>query len=108
MSTQGTHFKGPLSLKSNQSISGPGALNTEYSNVLITTTGADAFTLADAPTNGQEIYILMVVDGGDATITPANLRGGTTITLDAVGDAVTLVFIDGSWSVKGGNGAAIA
>ena len=43
-----------------------------------------------------------------ATITPTNLDGGTTITLNAVGDTVLLIFNDGAWQVIGGNGAVVA
>jgi hypothetical protein len=34
----------------------------------------------------------MVVDGGDATVTPTTLANGTTITFDAVNDNITLVY----------------
>ena len=108
MSTQGTHFKGPLTVKQAQSLTGPGVINTSDGRTLITTTGADAYTLADAPTEGQEKTIIMVGFVGIATITPANLLGFTTIALDAVGDSVQLIFTNGSWAVAGGNAATLA
>ena len=49
-----------------QTISGPGAINLTTLHTEITTTGADAYTLADG-TAGQIKTIAMVVDGGDAT-----------------------------------------
>jgi hypothetical protein len=39
----------------------------------------------------------MIVDGGDATLTPSNLSGGTTITFSAVGDEVLLVWSGTEW-----------
>lgn len=102
-----THFSAPLALTSRQDISGPGAVNVTSQTTAITTTGADAFTLADG-TEGQTKFIYMVVDGGNATITPTNLLGFATITFDNVGDSVILIFSNGSWAVLGGNAAALA
>ena len=42
------------------------------------------------------------------TITPANLRGGTTVTLNAPGETVTLLFKNSNWNVIGGNGFVVA
>ena len=50
----------------------------------------------------------MVADGGDGTLTPSNLAGGTTITFDAVGDSVHLLFTAAAWYVVGISGAAVA
>jgi hypothetical protein len=74
-----------------QTISGPGAIDLDTTVTEITTTGADAYTLADGVT-GQIKIIIMVVDGGDATVTPTTLANGTTITFDAVNDNITLVY----------------
>lgn len=91
-----------------QSISGAGAVNTTTSVTRITTTGANAYTLADG-TNGQVKTIVMAVDGGDATITPTTKIGYSTIVFDAIGDSVTLRFLTGiGWIVEGNNGAAIS
>lgn len=90
-----------------QSLNGPGAINLTTFTTLITTTGADAFTLADG-IEGQFKYIQLDVNGGDATITPSNLRGGTTITMNTVDDFVYLYFIDGEWSILSNNGCTIA
>ena len=64
----------------------------------ITTTGAQAFTLANG-TVGQMKIITMAVDGGDATITPATFANGTSITMDAVNDSVTLIYGANGWVV---------
>jgi hypothetical protein len=87
--------------------SGAGAVAVTGSIHEITTTGADALTLADG-TEGQVLFVVMTVDGGNGTLTPDNLAGGTTITFDAVGDAVTLLFTNSTWFVVGINGAAVA
>ena len=57
------------------------------------TSAAAPVTLADG-SNGQLKIILNVSTSGTnaITITPSNLRGGTTITLNAPGETVTLKF----------------
>jgi len=64
-----------------------------------------------AGTVGQVKYITMIATtGGTFVCTPALLNGGTTITFADDGDAVTLLYTDGTngWSVVGNNGAVIA
>lgn len=90
-----------------QSLSGAGAVNVTTLTTAWTTTGANAGTLADG-TAGQVKVIVMVVDGGDGTLTPTNLGNGTTITFDTVGDSVTLQFLAGNWWVIANNGCTIA
>ena len=92
---------------SRQSLSGAGAVNLTDLITEITTTGADALTLANG-SNGQVKIITMVVDGGDATLTPTTLAGGTTVTFNDVGDGVVLVYGAAGWAVVGNNGATIA
>jgi hypothetical protein len=60
----------------------------------ITTAGAETRTLPDPTFRGQQLDLVMVVDGGDAVITansPVNQTGHTTITLSAVGGFIRLV-----------------
>ena len=64
----------------------------------LTTTTASVPTLADG-VEGQLKRIQMIVDVGDAVLTPANLTGGTTITFADVGDVAELKFSAGSWVV---------
>ena len=90
-----------------ESFSGAGALNITDLITEVTTTGADALTLANGSA-GQVKIITMIVDGGDGTLTPATLAGGTTITFADVGDGVVLVYGTAGWVVVGNNGAAIA
>lgn len=90
-----------------QSLSGAGAVNLTDLITEITTTGADALTLANGAA-GQVKIITMVVDGGDGTLTPTTLAGGSTITFNDVGDGVVLVYGTAGWVVVGNNGATIA
>ena len=91
-----------------QSLSGAGAVNTTDLITEITSTGTDALTLANGSA-GQVKIIVMIVDGGDATLTPTTLAGGSTITFGDVGDGVILVYnTTTGWNVVGNNGAVIA
>ena len=64
--------------------------------------GGDIFTLADG-TIGQVMTICMLSATGIATITPTNLLGGTSVTMNAAGETVMLRFVDTSWYIVGGN-----
>lgn len=79
-----------------QTISGPGAIDVTTLHTEITTTGADAYTLADGVL-GQLKIISMMVDGGDATITPTTFANGATITFEDVNDCITLMFTTNGW-----------
>ena len=69
--------------------------------------GGDTFTLADGVV-GQIMTILLTSSTGIATITPTNLAGGTSVTLNADGDSVVLQFMDTEWFILGGNSYAVA
>jgi hypothetical protein len=87
--------------------SGAGAVPTTAATVRLTTTGANALTLADG-VNGQTLVIVMVVDGGDGTLTPATKTGYSTIVFTAVGNAVTLQFLTTvGWMVIDNYGATV-
>jgi len=79
-----------------QTISGPGAINVTSLHTAITTTGADAYTLANGVV-GQIKIISMAVDGGDATITPTTFANGTTITFEDVNDCITMIYTANGW-----------
>ena len=91
-----THLESDI--KSVQNITGPGAIDLTSGVTFITTTGADAYTLADG-TVGQVKIIIMKVDGGNATITPDNLVGYTAIRFDAVIDNVQLLYGSTGWNI---------
>ena len=97
-----------------QSITGDGSTSTaitvtEPVTEINATSATAPCTLADGA-NGQIKIILNVSTGGTnaITITPANLRGGSTITLNAPGESVQCIFKNSNWNVIGGNGFVIA
>ena len=92
-----------------QSLSGAGAVDLTNLITEVTTTGADALTLADGTTSGQVKIVNMIVDGGDGTLTPVTFANGTTITFDAVAESVTLVWNSTiGWVATSVQGATIA
>ena len=97
-----------------QAITGDGstsnAIDVTSAVTEVNATSAQApCTLADGA-NGQIKIIINVSTGGsnNVVITPANLRGGTTITLNAPGDTVTCIFKNSNWNVIAGFGFAVA
>lgn len=84
-------------------LSGPGAIPITSRSIDVTTTGADAMTLADGAI-GQLLNITLVVDGGTMTITPANALGYSTIAFADAGDSVQLEFKSGGWALIGQGG----
>ena len=91
-----------------QSLSGAGAVDVTNTVTEITSTAADALTLADG-TVGQIKVITMIVDGGDATLTPTTFAGGSTITFNDAGDSVILVYnTTVGWVAVANQGATIA
>ena len=97
--------QGGFILSETTTSSGAGAVAVTGSIHEITTTGADALTLADG-TEGQVLNVVMVSDGGDGTLTPTNFANGSTLTFDN-NDTAQLLFTAGAWYFMGGN-AAIA
>ena len=92
-----------------QSLSGAGAVDLDNLITELTTTGANALTLADGTTSGQMKIVNMIVDGGDGTLTPTTFANGTTITFDAVGESATLVWNSTvGWVATSTVGATIA
>lgn len=89
-----------------QALSGPGAIDTITGTTEVTTTGADALTLIDGA-EGQVKTIIMIVDGGDGTLTPTTGLGFTTIVFADAGDSVILQFASaGGWAIVGSAGLA--
>ena len=91
-----------------QALSGAGAVNTTTLITALTTTGANALTLANG-TNGQIKIITMVVDGGDGTLTPTTFANGTTMTFNDAGDTVMLVYTTTlGWTIVSNSGVTVA
>ena len=88
--------------------SGAGAIPVTAATVRLTTTGANALTLANG-VNGQILTIVMVADGGDGTLTPTTKTGFATLTFQEVGDSVVLqYFTTLGWMILSNNGVAVA
>lgn len=73
------------------------------------TSATHAGALADG-TAGQIKMILNTSTSGtnNVVITPANLAGGTTITLDAPGESAVCIFKASKWYVIGGHNPTVA
>ena len=73
--------------------------------------GTGTVSLADG-SNGQIKILINTSDtsldssNGTATITitPTNMRGATSVTLDNIGDSAMLMFKNSKWNIIGGNG----
>lgn len=114
--TGATELTGDITLKaamigSVQSLTtaaGTGAVNVTTLITRLTTTGADTLSLANG-TNGQIKHIVMVVDGGEATLVPTTKTGFNNIKFNDVGEAVTLVYYTTlGWMVLSNYGATVA
>ncbi len=77
--------------------------------VVNATSATEAVTLADG-SDGQIKTIINISTAGtnNVVITPTNLRGYTTITLNAPGETVTLLFKNSKWNIIAGHGYVAA
>jgi len=98
-----------------QTITGDGSTSTavtltESTTLVDATSAAAPVTLAAASTDGQVKMILNSSTSGTnaVTITPTNFKQGTTITLDAPGDSVVLMYKSSFWYIIGGDDYAVA
>ena len=73
------------------------------------TSATHSCAMADGVDGQIKIIINTATSGTNAiTITPANLRGYTTIVLDAPGETVTCLFKNSNWNVIADNKATIS
>ena len=113
-SSEGVHVRGNLVARGLrggvQELTGAGAASVDHLITELTTTAANqAITLADGTVSGQVKIISLIVDGGDAVVTPTTLLGGTNITFDDAGDSVTLVWNSAvGWVVTSNSGVTVA
>jgi hypothetical protein len=98
---------GGLILSEIDAMTGAGAVSTATVLTTIDSAGADALTLADG-TTGQIKIITMIVDDGEATLTPANPGGFATIKFNDVGDSCMLIFVNSVWQIVSHYGCTIA
>jgi len=75
------------------------AISVTHGVTKIANNASSTHTLADG-VEGQRKTIICTVYVGDAVITPTNLANGGTLTLNAVGDGCTLVFLGTEWWVE--------
>ena len=97
-----------------QSITGDGSTTsaitiTEPVTEVNATSATAPCTLADGA-NGQIKTIINVSTSGTnaVTITPSNLRGHTSITLNAPGETVTCMFKNSNWNIIAGHNFTVA
>jgi len=90
-----------------QNITGAGAISLTETVTLLTTTGTNAYTLADG-TEGQLKIISMKADGGTATVTPDNFVNGTQIVFNDVEDTLTLLYQSTGWVVLAQQNTAVS
>lgn len=83
-------------------------LTSAVTEVNATSTTAP-LTLADGA-NGQIKTVINVSSSGTnaVTITPSNLRGHTSVTLNAPGETVTLIFKNSNWNIISGHNFTVA
>ena len=84
--------------RSVENVTGGGALSTTTGVSLISTTDTEEYTLADG-IEGQIKILVMKVDGGNATITPDNLVGYTSIRFNDVEDSVQFLYGSTGWNI---------
>ena len=91
-----------------QAITASGAINLTTAVTTVNSAGGVlALTLANGSI-GQLKVVIMLTAGNNAVITPTALHGGTTITMNAVGDTVTLLYTSTGWAIIGSNSVVIA
>ena len=98
-----------------QTITGDGSTSTavtltESTTLVDATSAAAPVTLAAASTDGQVKMILNSSTSGtnNVTITPTNFKQGTTVTLNAPGDSVVMMYKSSFWYIIGGDDYTVA
>ena len=81
-----------------ENVTGGGALSTTTVVSFISTTGVESYTLADG-VEGQEKIIIMKAHGGNATVTPTNLVGFTSVRLTGVDNSFHLIYGSTGWNI---------
>ena len=83
-----------------QAMTAAGAVSITTAVTTVASSGAIALTLANG-SQGQIKIIVFITDGGDATLTPATMNDGTTLTFADAGDAAILMWLATGWQVIG-------
>ena len=74
---------------------------------LVTSAGAHTVTLPNGTYVGQVKKVILTVDGGTVTLTPASLAEGTSITMADVFDSVELIWDGTNWNIAQASGIAL-
>tara|TARA_A100001035_G_C27415361_1_gene334817 strand:+ start:37 stop:495 length:459 start_codon:yes stop_codon:yes gene_type:complete len=89
--------------------------SSQVANITSAVTEVDAtsavgnLSLADGAEGQIKTFINVSTSGtNNVVITPTNLRGGTTITINAEGETVTCLFKNAKWNVIAGHGFVVA
>ena len=84
-----------------------GAASLTTAIELLNCTTANAIQLGDSTSTGQIKTFIIDTGNADAVITPTDLLGGaTTITMDDLGDTVSLMWAGTGWAIIGSGSAA--
>jgi len=99
--------------QTSQSLTGAGGALTANVTTAITeidgTSGTSTISLADGADGQVKTFINTSTSGTNAqTITPSNLRGHTSVLLNAEGETVTLMFKNSNWNIIAGHGYTTA
>ena len=82
-----------------QALTAAGAVSITTTLTTVASAGVIALTLPDG-IQGQIKVIVMITDGGTATLTPATMNDGTTLAFEDAGDSAILMWIGASgWQV---------
>jgi len=86
------------------------SVTTAITNHTVSAANDDLSLAAGVAGQLKIIYLKALSNSGTSRITQAALTGGTTITLNAVGDSVLLMYSGtlSSWVILGGNSYAVA
>lgn len=95
-------------LHTNITASITGSLNPvpheDASVVYWTTTGTNDLATLSAGKEGEHLFIIMVVDGGNGLLFPTDKGGYSTITFSDVGDSIHLLYTNSKWYIVGKGG----
>ena len=86
-----------------QALTAAGAVNITTAVTTIASAGVIALTLADGAV-GQIKIIVMITDGGTATLTPTTMANGSTLAFADAGDCAILMWIATGWATIGAYG----
>lgn len=101
----------PIYLPSTEDLANTAAASLSVTSSYIATGGSgETATLAAGATGQVKVFALTTDGGGDMVITVTNAAwgGAGTITLNDVGDACTLMYINSKWVCIGNNGCTFA